>query len=316
MERPDPAASARRAPRRGGAASTDGRLIYAIGDVHGCYDLLLRLLADVAADAAAGQDGCGATLIFCGDYVDRGPDSAKVLEALCQLRSALRDGVLLLKGNHEQALLQCLDEPAFAATWTRFGAAATFRSYGVEAPAADASPAAFETARDQLLANMPALHLRTLQTLDLMLIAGDYAFVHAGVAPGAALDRQVEQDLLWIDTEFLAPGQAFEKIIVHGHSWIDEHPVLLANRLGVDTGAYRTGVLSALRIEGGEVKVLQARDPAARGTAATPARFPLIREPASYAHGAGALHLGFSERPATEDDDESFPRVPPPEYPL
>jgi serine/threonine protein phosphatase 1 len=276
-------------PRASESVSTGGRLIYIVGDVHGCYALLLDLLSDIAADMTTCSNGRRPTLIFCGDYIDRGPESAQVLEAISHLRCALRNDVLLLKGNHEHALLQFLDNPSFGDTWMQFGGGTTLRSYGVEAPPAQAHPSEFEPVRNQLLNNMPAMHLRTVQTLDLMVIAGDYAFVHAGVAPGSALHRQVELDLLWIGPEFLESDKVFEKIIVHGHSWIDENPVLLANRIGVDTGAYRTGVLSALRIDGGDVKLLQAKDPAICRSARKQSHLPLVPRPPSYVGSIGAL---------------------------
>lgn len=243
------------------AARVDGRLVYAIGDVHGCYDLLIDLLAQLGEDAVAAKGSSAPVLILVGDYVDRGPDSARVLEALCLLRARAPFEICLLKGNHEEALLNFLDAPAGAAPWIAFGGAATLASYGVEPPAPQAAPEAYVAARDELLQRMPSAHLRLLQTLDLMALVGDYAFVHAGVAPGEALRKQSERDLLWIRSEFLDSRRSFEKIIVHGHTWGNDRPVVTPSRIGLDTGAYETGVLSAMRFADESRVCLHVRDP-------------------------------------------------------
>lgn len=241
------------------SAGTEGELVYAVGDVHGCYDLMKALLASIAADSAGRARGRRPILIFLGDYVDRGPDSAKVVEALIWLKRRPDLEVRLLKGNHEQAMLAFLDAPEANAAWLRWGGAETLAAYGVAPPEpATADPLALSRARDELLARMPAGHLRLLQRLELMVAVGDYAFVHAGVRPGAPLGQQTEQDLLWIREGFLDFDGPLEKVIVHGHTWLDEQPRFSEHRLALDTGAYRTGVLTALRLDGVEREVLQA----------------------------------------------------------
>lgn len=243
------------------AARVEGELVYAVGDVHGRYDLLKALLARVAADFATRAVGRRPILIFLGDYVDRGPDSAKVVEALLWLRRRADLDVRLLKGNHEAAMLDFLDDPAAAAAWLRFGGIETLASYGVLAPEADDGATGLSRARDELLERMPASHLKLLQGLELMLQVGDYAFVHAGVRPRTALACQDEQDLLWIRKPFLEAPGPFEKVIVHGHTWISDRPQVFDHRIGVDTGAFATGALTAVRLEDGELGVLQARAP-------------------------------------------------------
>ena len=244
-----------------GRASAAGELVYAIGDVHGCYDLLKELLAAITADAAERSRGRRPILVFLGDYVDRGPASDKVMEAMVWLQARRDLEVHLLKGNHEQALLSFLDSPEDAAGWMTYGGRETLTGYGVVPPEPHDDPAAYLRARDALLANMPASHLRLLERLELMAVVGDYAFVHAGVKPGVALEAQAEHDLLWIRQAFLdAPGP-FEKVVVHGHTWRDERPQLLEHRIGIDTGAYLTGVLTALRLEDGQRSILQAGRP-------------------------------------------------------
>lgn len=237
--------------------STDGELVYAIGDIHGCYDLLKALLAKIAADCGPRAKGRRPILVFLGDYVDRGPQSAQVVEALIWLKRRPDLDVRLLKGNHEQAMLDFIEAPERAAGWLQFGGRETLQSYGVLPPQGD--PVAMVQARDELMAAMPAAHLRLLERLELMLGIGDYAFVHAGVRPGVSLADQEENDLLWIRQAFLEAPGPFEKIIVHGHTWLDERVQRHDHRIGVDTGAYATGVLTALRLDGEACEALQVR---------------------------------------------------------
>lgn len=244
-------------------ANVEGELVYAIGDIHGCYDLMKALLAQIANDFAARAAGRRPILIFLGDYVDRGPDSAKVIEALLWLTRRPDLDVRLLKGNHEQAMLGFLDDPSTGPPWLRFGGAETLASYGVLTPEADEGEAGLARARDELLERMPASHLKLLQDLELMLQVGDYAFVHAGVRPRTALAGQDEQDLLWIRKPFLEARGPFEKVIVHGHTWISDRPQVFDHRIGVDTGAFATGALTALRLEDHQLAVFQARAPEA-----------------------------------------------------
>lgn len=237
----------------------DGRLVYAVGDIHGRYDLLVEMLTQIVADAVQRANGRQPVLILCGDYVDRGPDSARVLTALDWMRRDSRFALHLIKGNHEQAFLAFLKNPREGGPWLGFGGDATLRSYGVTPPADFTDPTELTRARDDLLERMPAAHLRVLQELELMTIIGDYAFVHAGVRPGVALSRQKPDDLMWIRGGFLEQTKRFEKRIVHGHSWSEPEPEIYDNRIGLDTGAYQTGVLTAVRIEDGEVEVFQTR---------------------------------------------------------
>ncbi|THD77756.1 MAG: serine/threonine protein phosphatase [Phenylobacterium sp.] len=240
-------------------ALTGGELVYAIGDVHGCYELMKDVLAQLAADYAERACGRRPILIFLGDYVDRGPQSAKVMEALVWLKRRSDLEIHFLKGNHEQALLGFLDEPERGGPWMGFGGAETLASYGVIPPQAEDGPEVYARARDELLERMPASHLRLLQQLELMVVVGDYAFVHAGVRPGVPLEGQAENDLLWIRRGFVDQPGPFGKTIVHGHTWLGEQPQVTEHRLGLDTGAYATGVLTAARLEDGEVEILQAQ---------------------------------------------------------
>jgi len=312
MARPDaleaPAADARRSWRSrmrapaGRRPSSGGGLIYAIGDVHGRLDLLQLLLDRVDADAA----GRPCRLVFCGDYVDRGPASADVLEWLVGLTRILGPRVTLLKGNHEQALLRFLDDPSIGALWIeRFGGAETLLSYGVPAPDAGA-PGELAAARDELLANMPAGHLRLLQGLQLAFVHHDYLFTHAGLSPEARLSEQTEDDLLWGPDGFLEAKGPFEKFVVHGHTWRGDEPELLGHRIGLDTGAYATGVLTAVRIEDGDHRPLQALDEGAveRRAAEADARAPrLVQRPADYVSAPAAELGGLFARPTLHAAD-------------
>ena len=247
------------APIAPSAGDVDGQLVYAIGDIHGCYDLLRQLLAQIAGDAEVRAKGRATNLIFCGDYVDRGPASRDVLDALCWLKRREPFNVHFLKGNHEQVMLDYIVEPTMARVWMKWGGAETLRSYGVAPPAVDDPPEKHRVARDDLIERMPAAHLRFLETLELMVGVGDYAFVHAGIRPGVPLADQSQEDLLWIRDDFLGVEEDHERIIVHGHSWAADRPVILSNRIGIDTGAFETGVLTALRIEDGLIDVLSTR---------------------------------------------------------
>lgn len=239
------------------AARVDGNLVYAIGDIHGRYDLFRAMMARIANDAVSHMGTRRPILVTCGDYIDRGPQSAEVLAALDHIRRSPRIDLRPLLGNHEQSLLDFLSTPAGAGAWLEYGGEATLQSYGVVPPEDRADPACMERARDDLLARMPIAHLQLLQGLAPMVVIGDYVFVHAGIRPNVPLDRQRTADLLWIRGGFLEHTAMFEKRVVHGHSWVDRHPEIFDNRLGLDTGAYETGILSAARIQDNAVEILQ-----------------------------------------------------------
>lgn len=238
--------------------STGGRLVYAIGDIHGRLDAFEPLLHTIAQDALASAPRERPMLVLLGDYVDRGPASAQVIDRILRLQSEPAFEVRALKGNHEEALLQFRDEPGFGQTWVEHGGSATLASYGVQPPATRTDPEAWETARLAFGKVLPPAHTHFYETLELMLTVGDYAFVHAGVRPGVPLARQVERDLLWIRAEFLQSTARFEKIIVHGHTPMEE-PQITGRRIGVDTGAYATGLLTAVRLDDNGHRILQAR---------------------------------------------------------
>lgn len=240
-------------PSTGSSADTT----YVIGDIHGCYDLLIDLLQRIAVDA---ENASGSSrLIFLGDYVDRGPNSADVLSSLVWIE---RHGPLpatFLRGNHDQVMLDYLADPVGNSPWLRIGGAQTLRSYGIIVPFENESEADHLRLRDLLLDSLPVAHLRFLERLRLYHEDDRHVFVHAGIRPGVAMRSQRADDLLWIRDEFLSHDCPGKKPIVHGHSWTGAEPVVRPGRIGVDTGAYQTGVLTAARLRGGDITFLQAR---------------------------------------------------------
>lgn len=240
------------------APSTGGRLIYAIGDVHGRLDALEPLLRDIGADIVATRPAEKPMIVFVGDYVDRGADSKGVVDLVLKLAAEPTVEVRALKGNHEEALLRFLVEPDFGGAWVDYGGGTTLASYGVNPPAARTDPTAWIRTRDAFAAAISAEHMRFYETLELMVVQGDYAFVHAGVRPGVPLDRQEERDLLWIRQEFLQATGPHGKVIVHGHTPTEEAQIT-RHRMGIDTGCYATNVLTAVRLDDAGHRLIQVR---------------------------------------------------------
>lgn len=236
-----------------------GQRWYAIGDIHGCYDLLNQLIRTIDND----DEERGATdtrLLFLGDYIDRGPDSRAVIELMMKLDIG-DERVVFLSGNHEEVLLATADgNRRAAALFHKMGGRETLLSYGVTAQDYDYADASGIV--DLVRSNIPTAHLDWLTTLRNSYRAGDYFFAHAGVRPGIPIDDQISSDLRWIRREFLSHPASHGPMVVHGHSVtaaIDERP----NRIGIDTGAYASGCLTALAIEGEERWYLQTGTPPA-----------------------------------------------------
>ena len=230
-------------------AVPEGQRVYAIGDIHGRADLLDELLALIETDEAE-RGEAETTLIFLGDVVDRGPASAAVIERLRTLRLT-RDTTRFLLGNHEEIFLGALDgEPKALRLFCRIGGRETVLSYGMDA--AEYERLDYEELVHRLKDLVPEDHRQFVGTFEDMIVICDYAFVHAGVRPGAPLDDQRTSDLRWIRDPFLDHRTRLEKIIVHGHTMTDEVEHR-AHRIGVDTGAYSSGKLTALGLQGSEV---------------------------------------------------------------
>jgi serine/threonine protein phosphatase 1 len=222
--------------------------VYAVGDIHGRLDLLEELIGRIEEDEAE-RPSADTTLIFLGDLVNRGPDSCGVVERLLRL-SRERPGTRFLKGNHEQVLLRAVTgDPKAVRFLVRIGGRATLLSYGI--PEAEYDQLDYVELTERFAALVPQDHVEFLAGFDDWLAIGDYLFVHAGLRPGVAVEDQSPEDLRWIRSEFLDHRSSFGKIVVHGHS-ISEEVEIRPNRIGIDTGAYASGRLSAVGLEGSE----------------------------------------------------------------
>lgn len=231
----------------------DSVRIYAVGDVHGRLDLLDRLLSDINADLAT-RPIAQPIVVFLGDYIDRGPESAGVVERLITCHSAFK--LVCLRGNHEALILQFLDDSALLTDWIRFGGISTMLSYGLGPRLNIWMDKESKEVGEELCRAIPETHRIFLAGLSLSFTCGDYFFVHAGVRAGIPFEEQSEHDLLWIRDDFLLHEEFFDKIVVHGHTPVAE-PQVLRNRINIDTGAYATGRLTCLVLESDHVQFLR-----------------------------------------------------------
>lgn len=238
--------------KRGPPRIPRGYRAYAVGDVHGRLDLLEQLLAAIDQDVRR-RPARRNLLIFLGDLIDRGPDSRAVVERLRNFRHELLKPHFLA-GNHEEVLLRLLrGERGILASWLKYGGAECLESYGFD-------PAGLELRNERASLEVvrgfiPKDHAEFIAGFADTLSLGDYVFVHAGIRPGVDLSLQSQTDLRWIRSPFLDDDRDHGAIIIHGHTiteTVDERP----NRIGIDTGAYRTGVLSALALEGNQRWIL------------------------------------------------------------
>jgi len=245
-------------------AAPDGVCIYAVGDIHGRNDLLTRLVELISEDAAKLPEGVKPQIVFLGDYIDRGLQSRDVINYFTSGALEKFDPVYLM-GNHEEALLRFYQEEKFGSQWARYGGAETLYSYGLAPPNQRASlnsheeMAAAQNAWSRVWSDfrtrLPAEHLAFFQSLKPYHEAGDYLFVHAGLRPGVDLEAQSMRDLLWIRDEFLDDETMFAQMIVHGHTPMDAVHYD-DRRIGLDTGAFITGRLTAARLIGTDVAFL------------------------------------------------------------
>jgi len=223
----------------------DGIRIYAISDIHGCADLLQQMFTVIDRDLAT-IGSVRPIHVFLGDYIDRGPDSCRTVELL--IERGLKHESVFLKGNHEAFLFDVLKDPSQLESWKQYGGLQTLTSYGLR-PSLNPDAAEQSELIGQLKLTIPPHQKRFFNGLRLRFVCGDFFFVHAGVRPGVPLAKQQEQDMLWIREEFLANEQRYGKYIVHGHTPVRE-PDIRPNRVNIDTGAYATGNLTLLTIQG------------------------------------------------------------------
>ncbi|MGE7370630.1 metallophosphoesterase family protein [Neorhizobium sp. NPDC001467] len=227
--------------------------LYAIGDVHGCLDQLLDAERRIRADARQ-YEKQGLTILL-GDYVDRGPRSAAVLEHLARPADKTLKRVPLC-GNHDDVFLQFLRNPGQIDKWLEFGGRQTLLSYGMDAEHLVSRSGGDATLmRTMLREIVPAHHVEFLESLPVLLEVGDYVFVHAGLRPEIPMEEQRDEDLMWIRQPFLSKGPMLPKIVIHGHTPVDK-PQFMAGRIGIDTGAYYSGHLAVLKIIDGKASIL------------------------------------------------------------
>ncbi len=230
-----------------------GTRIYVVGDIHGRSDLLAALHRKILLDARDAPARC--VLVYLGDFIDRGGDSPGVVDLLLA-GPPPGFAAVHLKGNHEQSLLDFLEDTSGGPHWLSFGGDMTLSAYGIALPAAERIEALhLKAAQSALRERLPAAHRAFFSGLVTSHAEGDYFFAHAGIRPGVALAAQTPDDLMWIREPFLSSTADHGKVVVHGHSISDQVEVR-ANRIGIDTGAYFSGRLSALVLEGATRRIL------------------------------------------------------------
>ncbi len=230
--------------------------VYAIGDIHGCATLFQNLLRAIDRDIIQREPAI-VRLILLGDVIDRGSRSAELIRMLMSVGET--DSLIVLKGNHEAAMVDAYKGDLDALDmWLSHGGKATLAGFGLDADAlSDMAPI---DALAAIRAAIPRSVIDWASNLPSSYLLGDYLFVHAGIRPGVKLARQTDTDLLWIRDSFLKSQVDHGVVVVHGHSIEGETVVQHANRIGVDTGAYQSGRLSAIALEGGERWILSATD--------------------------------------------------------
>lgn len=235
-----------------------GQRVYAMGDIHGRADLFAALIDAIEEDDGRRnrtRDLAETTVVLLGDLIDRGPDSAGVLSRAQQWQHERR--VRIVMGNHEDMLLESLTDLDVLRAYLRYGGRETALSFGVD-PDAYAT-AAYEEAQALLTRHIPTPVLDFLRSFEDRIAIGDYLFVHAGIRPGVAQENQQRTDLLWIREPFLSHTGNLGPVVVHGHT-ISEEVEFREHRIGIDTGAYASGILTAVGLEGSQRWLIAARD--------------------------------------------------------
>lgn len=229
-----------------------GQRVYAMGDIHGRDDLFAALIVAVEKDDA-GRNPADTTIVLLGDLIDRGPDSAGVLSRAQAWQS--ERSVRILCGNHEEMLLQSLFSLDTLRAFLRHGGRETLLSFGID-PDVYFS-ATYQQMQALMASHIPPAAIEFIRSFEEQIRIGDYLFVHAGIRPGVAHEKQLRADLLWIREPFLSHGGDLGAVVVHGHT-ISDFPELRHNRIGIDTGAYLTDTLTAIGLEGSQRWLIEA----------------------------------------------------------
>jgi len=235
------------------ATMPDGHCAYVIGDIHGRNDLLVPLLQKIEKDSLR-RNTLHSHLILLGDYVDRGAMSRAVIDTILDL-DLPHMNLVTLNGNHEASMLSFLADPLKGKRWLHYGGDATVQSYGVDISLGEFTGEDVKLICEKLNKALPDRHRVFLNGLVESFTLGDYFFAHAGIAPETSLADQKEKDLLWIRDDFLRCEEDYEKVIIHGHS-ITAAPEFKANRIGIDTGAFYSNILTCLVLEGKNKDIL------------------------------------------------------------
>ena len=243
----------RKAPAGPPPSTPAGTRYYAIGDIHGCDRLFDALIEAIEADDAEAP-GADTTMILLGDLVDRGPGSAQVIARAREWGQQRK--VRYLAGNHEEMFLESFEDREVLKHFLKHGGRETILSYGIEVN--EYNRLDLHELRDRLHELVPQEDRDFLHSFEEIILAGDYAFVHAGIDPSRPINEQSRKDMLWIRDRFLSHSDGFEKVIVHGHT-IFEEVENRPGRIGIDTGAFRFGRLTALVLEGETRRYIQAR---------------------------------------------------------
>ncbi len=236
---------------------TKGIRVYAIGDIHGCDDELVRMIKLIKKDLKA-TPVKRHHIIFLGDYIDRGPNNKKVVSRIIKLAKSKPKNFVCLRGNHEDMLLAYLSNPEEVAyKFFTYGGMQTVHSYGIASGTMANAVKNAVKIRDALKKAIPGSHLKFLQRLKTHFSLDDYFFCHAGIDPEVSLKKQNPHDLMWIRQKFLTSKSLYNKVIVHGHTPQPE-PKLLPNRINIDTRCYDTGILTCVVLEGRTKRLIQA----------------------------------------------------------
>ncbi len=231
--------------------AADQRL-YAIGDVHGCLIEMVELLKKIEADHNS-RVVKKCSIVFLGDLIDRGPSSKQVIDYLINYKPSFAD-IYVIIGNHEEMFLRAMgDESRLIPQWLKYGGNSCVKSYEIDIE--DLQDLAPEKMRERILEKIPDTHFDFFDNLLESIQFGDYYLVHAGVDPAKKISNQNTHDMRWIREPFLSYKKALECVIVHGHT-IEDTVTLRKHRIGVDTGAHKTGILSAVRLEDEDVSIL------------------------------------------------------------